>query len=97
MSTDLATELAQFAADMQQRAAALAGRIRAACPDRHLTNEYVGYLALAGNLLAIAVDETVRDGLHIRLTPEPTDLDTADPDSALIDQLLAEYATAGAR
>ncbi len=95
MSTVLTAELAQFAADVQKQAADLADQIRQACPAGHLTNEHVGYLTLAGNLLAVAVDETVRDGLHIRLAPEPTDLDTADPeDSRRVDELLRQYAAA---
>ncbi len=81
-------EIAALAADVQARAAALTDHIRAACPDGHLTNEYLGYLNLAANMLTIAAAEINEDGLYIA---EPADLDTADPD---IDRLLAELATA---
>ncbi len=87
--TDLAADLAEFAADVQRRAADLTDRIRQACPEGHVVNEFVGYLTLAAVELGIAADAVRADGLHI--DPGPTDLDTADPD---IDQLLAELATA---
>ncbi len=89
MSTDLTAELAAFAAYVQTRGADLADRIRAACPDGHVVNEFVGYLTLAAVELGIAADAVHTDGLHI--DPGPTDLDTADPD---IDTLLRQLATA---
>ncbi len=89
--TDMITELAQFAADVQRRAADLTDRIRQTCPEGHVVNEFVGYLNLAANMIAIARDETLTDGLHIPL--EPADLDTADPD---VDRLLAQLVKAGA-
>jgi hypothetical protein len=88
MTTDLTADLTQFAADVQQRAAALTDRIRAATPDGHLTNEFLRYLDLAATLAETAAAEISIDGLYIA---EPADLDTADPD---VDVLLAEYATA---
>ncbi len=89
MSTDLTAELAEFTGDVQRRAADLADRIRAATPAGHLTNEFVGYLNLAANMIAIARDETLTDGLHVPV--EPADLDTADP---TIDDLLRQFAPA---
>lgn len=90
MSTDLTAEIAAFAGDVQTRAAALADRIWANTSDGHLPNAYTGYLTLVGDMLADAARQITRAGLY-----EPTDLDPADPDSAHVDQLLAEHATAG--
>ncbi len=89
LAADLTAELAALAADVQTRGAELTARIRAACPDGHVVNEFVGYLTLAAVELGIAADAVRTDGLHI--DPGPTDLDPADPD---VDRLLAELANA---
>ncbi len=89
MTTDLTAELAALAADVQARATALAVRIQQATPTGCEPNLYVGYLPLAGDLLADAARQIAKQGLY--LDAEPADLDTADPD---IDQLLADLATA---
>ncbi len=96
MSADLTTELVAFAADVQTRGAELTARIRAACPDGHITHDDLSHLTFAADLLADAARRIGRDGMYRPLDEEPVtaDLDTADPDSALVDQLLAEYATA---
>ncbi len=85
----LAADLAQFAADTRQRAEHLAARIWANSPDGHLPNAYISYLTLTGDMLTDAARHIGRDGRYVT-----ADLDTADPYSALVDQLLAEYATA---
>ncbi len=84
----MTAEIAALAADVQARAAALTAQAHTNCPAGHLTNEYLGYLNLAANMLTIAAAEINEDGLYIA---EPADLDTADPD---IDKLLAQLATA---
>jgi hypothetical protein len=89
MTTDLTAELCTFAADVQSRATALFNRIQQATPTGCEPNLYVGYLPLAGDLLADAARQMTKQGLY--LDAEPTDLDTADPD---IDRLLADLANA---
>jgi hypothetical protein len=96
MSPDLTAELAQFAADVQARAANLTDRINTCVPDGHITHAYVSNLAFAADLVADTARRIGRDGMYRRLNDEPVtaDLDTADPDSARVDELLAEYANA---
>ncbi len=98
MTADLATELAQLAADMQQRAVALVDRATRNVPDGHITHDDLSHLTFAADLLADAARRIGRDGMYRLLDEEPVtaDLDTADPDSALVDQLLAELVQAGA-
>ncbi len=97
MTHPLTAEIAALAADVQQRAADLADRAAAAVPAGHISNEYLRYLDLAADLLRIARDEITADGLYLRLDDGTTDLDTADPDSVRVDELLAaELVKAGA-
>jgi hypothetical protein len=91
MSTDLTAALAEFATDVQKRAAALTDQIRQATPDGTLPNAYIGYLNLAADMIADTARQVGRDGLYF--TPEPADLDTADPD---VDELLRQLTSAGA-
>jgi hypothetical protein len=93
VTADLTAEIAALAADVQARAAALTTRIHAAAPADTVVNDYVDYLTLAADLIADTARQVGRQGLY--LTAETTDLDTADPDSVRVDELLAaEYATA---
>ncbi len=100
MSTNLTADLAQFAADVQARAAALVDRATRNVPAGHITHDDLRHLTCAADLTADAARRIGRDGMYRPLDEEPVTayLDTADPeDTARIDQLLAEYATAGAR
>jgi hypothetical protein len=91
MSTDLTADLAAFAADVQTRAAALADQIRDNAKGGDLPHEYVSYLNLAAGMIADTARQVGRDGLYF--TPEPADLDTADP---TIDVLLRQLVKVGA-
>lgn len=70
MTPDPAAEIARLAADVQLQAGNLIDRIRSGTPRGQLPNEFVGYLNLAANLIAIAAAEVAENGLYVN--PAPT-------------------------